>query len=154
MPFCSQCGNPVSDAAVFCAGCGGRQPVDAPPAPAAGLLSGLPPRTASILCYVPWVGWIACVVVLAAGEFRRDRVVRFHVFQGLYLFVAYLVDVVALRPLDHLIFPFLPISRVLAVGLVAASILMMIRTAHGAVCSLPLIGDLAQRSAAEDWPGN
>lgn len=151
MPFCSQCGKQVNDADVFCALCGTHQPVNAPPAPV-DVLSGLSPHTASILCYVPWMGWIACVVVLAADKFRRDRVLRFHAFQGLYLFVAYLVDDVALRPMDHFMFPFLHVSRLLQVVLLVASVYMMVKASQGAVCSLPLVGDLAHRSATEDGP--
>ena len=49
------------------------------------------PRTAAILCYIPVVGWIAAVVVLATDQFRRNRTLRFHAFQGLYLFVAWLI---------------------------------------------------------------
>ena len=154
MPFCSQCGNSVSDRDVFCARCGTRQPVDSAPPPPVDILTGLSPRAASILCYVPWMGWIACIVVLAADKFRQDRVVRFHAFQGLYLFVAYLVDAVALRPLDHFMFPFLHVSRLLEVALLVASVYMMVKTSQGAACSLPLFGDLAHRSATEDWPRN
>jgi len=54
-------------------------------------LSGISPRTASILCYIPVVGWIASIIVLAADRFRNDHRVRFHAFQGLYLFVAWLI---------------------------------------------------------------
>lgn len=142
----------MSDRDVFCARCGRRQPVQAAPPSGADMLSGLSGRTASILCYVPWMGWIAAVVVLAADKFRKDQVVRFHAFQGLYLFVAYLVDDVALRPMDHLMFPFLHLSRLFQGVLLVASIYMMVKASQGSACSLPLFGDLAHRSAAEDWP--
>jgi uncharacterized membrane protein len=150
MPFCSQCGNQVSHADVFCARCGTRQPVNGSPGPGADVLSGLSPRAASILCYIPWMGWIAAIIVLAADKFRKDRAVRFHAFQGLYLFVAYLVDEVVLRPMDHFLFPFLHVSRILEAVLLVASIYMMVKVAQGASCSLPLFGELAERSANED----
>jgi uncharacterized membrane protein len=156
MPFCSQCGNRVGEGDPFCTGCGKRQTVDAGPARAVGtpgMLSRLSPRQASVLCYVPWMGWIACILVLAAGKFRRDGAVRFHAFQGMYLFAAYLVDVAAIRPLDPLV-ALLPVSRLFEIAIVAASIFAMIGTARGVVCSLPVFGDLAHRSAAENWPGN
>src|SRR5215472_1859945 len=92
MPFCSQCGNQVGGADLYCARCG------SPPRPA-DPVAGLNPRTASILCYIPGVGWIASVVVLASDRFRGHRTVRFHAFQGLYLFVAWLMDDWVLRPL-------------------------------------------------------
>jgi len=149
MPFCSQCGNPVSDAAALCPGCGAPQPVGTVPEAAEGRLFNLSRRQASVLCYAPWLGWIACVAVLASAQFRRDRAIRFHAFQGMYLFVAYLMDDVALRPLDHFMGSLAPLTRLFELVLVAVSIYMMVKTAHGVVYSLPLAGDLAQRSAAE-----
>src|SRR5689334_820004 len=94
MPFCSQCGNEVTPADVFCGKCGARQPSSAgmPPPRPVDAFAGLSPRTASILCYVPGLGWIGSIVVLASEKFRHDRTVRFHAFQGLYLFVAWLLD--------------------------------------------------------------
>src|SRR5512143_3964323 len=96
MPFCSQCGNSVGTADKYCGRCGAAQPSAAgsPGAPrrASDPLGGISARTASILCYIPGIGWIAAVVVLAADRFRHDRAVRFHAFQGLYLFVAWLLN--------------------------------------------------------------
>ena len=97
MPFCSQCGNKVAEQDIFCARCGSRQPVTAPPRPS-DLLAGLSPRTAAVLCYIPVVGWIAAVVVLAADQFRGNRTLRFHAFQGLYLFVAWLIAIKVIGP--------------------------------------------------------
>ena len=39
------------------------------------------------------------MVVLAADKFRNDRTVRFHAFQGLYLFVAWLIVEWVLSPI-------------------------------------------------------
>src|SRR5579871_1877882 len=94
MPFCSQCGHQVGATQAYCASCGARQPQDfvgASPL-ARDPLSGISPRTASILCYVPTVGWIAAIIVLASHRFRHMPTVRFHAFQGLYLFVAWLMN--------------------------------------------------------------
>src|SRR5438128_157891 len=98
MPFCTQCGRQVTDLDAFCANCGARQaaagpssPPVGPPPPAPDPLAGLSPRTAAILCYIPYVGWIPCVIVLAARKFKEAKIVRFHAFQGLYLFAASLV---------------------------------------------------------------
>src|ERR1035438_10426949 len=93
MPFCSQCGNQVGATEAYCRQCAAHQPVEPATSPSgADPLAGIPPRTASILCYIPGIGWIASIIVLASDKFRRDRTVRFHGFQGLYLFVAWLLD--------------------------------------------------------------
>src|ERR1035438_9158460 len=98
MPFCSHCGHEVDPRDAFCAKCGSRQPVQATPPHVNDLLAGISPRTASILCYIPTLGWIAAVIVLATRRFRNDRTVRFHAFQGLYLFAAWLFVQWALKP--------------------------------------------------------
>jgi len=151
MPFCSQCGTPVTDRDAFCARCGSRQPgFHPPPRATVDVFDNLSPRTAAILCYVPWLGWIACVLVLAANKFRGDQTARFHAFQGLYLFVAYLVDGIALRPLDHLMMPFPHVSRVVEAALLIASVYMMVKVSQGENRSLPIFGELAHRSLTEN----
>jgi uncharacterized membrane protein len=107
------------------------------------------PRTASILCYIPWVGWIAAIVVLASDRFRHQRAVRFHAFQGLYLFVAWLIADQVIRPVFRAI-PHVHLYGIIEAVLIGASIFMMVKAAHEEMYSLPLFGELAQRSMAED----
>ena len=66
------------------------------------------PRGASMLCYVPWFGWLASVWVLASERFRTERDVRFHAYQGLYLFVAWLLSHWAVGLWFRLLFEDLP----------------------------------------------
>jgi uncharacterized membrane protein len=152
MPFCSQCGNQVGPAR-YCSQCGAKQPVGdtAPPHAAAvrDALAAINPRTASILCYIPGLGWIASIIVLASDRFRHDRLVRFHGFQGLYLFVAWLLDDQVLRPLLQRV-PGFHLHAVVQLVLVGMSIFMMVKAAHDEAYSLPLFGELAQKSVAED----
>jgi len=152
MPFCNSCGNQVHDRDVFCAKCGTRQALHAalPPPPPVDPLQGVSPRTASILCYVPVVGWVVAVVVLASKRFRLDGTVRFHAFQGLYLFAAWLVVNWAIRPIFQAFGdPVFRLDRVLELVLLGASIFMMVKTSHEQMYSLPILGDLAHRSATE-----
>ena len=86
MPYCINCGTQVQDVDVYCAHCGTRQKAGPPPPrPQNDFLRGVDARTASLCCYIPVIGWIACIIVLAASRFRDDREVRFNAFQGLYL---------------------------------------------------------------------
>jgi uncharacterized membrane protein len=157
MPFCSKCGNAVGVSDAFCARCGVRQPV--PPGSAPGAIHPVDPlasitgRTASILCYVPGIGWIVSIIALAADKFRHDRTVRFHAFQGLYLFVAWLLADWVLRPMsDAFLVPHfhLGLYRIIQAGLLGMSIFMMIKASHDQAFPLPLFGELAQRSMAEN----
>jgi uncharacterized membrane protein len=141
MPFCNHCGHEVQAHDLFCATCGSRQPVQATTQPA-DFLAGISPRVASILCYIPTLGWIAAVIVLATQRFRADRTVRFHAFQGLYLFAAWLFVQWALKPM----FSHVKILELIMIGL---WIFMMVKAAHEEAYALPVIGELAQKSAAE-----
>jgi uncharacterized membrane protein len=147
MPFCSQCGNAVEATDVFCARCGSRQPAASSRRP--NSLSGMNSRTAAILCYVPIVGWIAAIIVLASEKFRHDRPVRFHAFQGLYLFVAWLLVHEVIRPM----FEPLPgpnyIGKLLQIGVLCVWIFMLIKAGNDEPYSLPVIGELAERSVSE-----
>ena len=147
MPFCSHCGNQVGENDAFCGRCGGRQPLVS--GRVRDTLSGITPRTASILCYVPWIGWIASIVVLAADKFRNNHPVRFHAFQGLYLFVAWLIEDWVLHPMFRGL-PGMNIDRLLKAFLLFVSIFMMVKASREERYSLPIIGELAERSVAEN----
>jgi uncharacterized membrane protein len=156
MPYCSQCGKQVADADLFCSQCGSRQPVTGGPrAPYYGRsfadpLAGVSPRKLAILCYIPVAGWIACVFALGARRYKNDRALRFHAFQGLYIFAAYLLVEWTVQP----IFASIPhstfrLDQLLEWFLIGVWVFMLIKTSHGEAYSLPLIGELAQRSAQE-----
>src|SRR6266849_35872 len=148
MPYCSSCGNAVNHMDQYCAKCGSRQPGAAPQP--TDPLAGITRRTASILCYIPWVGWVASVIVLAADKFRHDKTVRFHAFQGLYLFVAWLIVEWVLSPIFREIHPpFFRVDKALHLLILCVWVFMIIKTSHEERYSLPIIGELAERSAAE-----
>jgi uncharacterized membrane protein len=147
MPFCSQCGNEVHPRDAYCAKCGSRQPT---PITQPDILAGISPRTASILCYLPTLGWIAAVIVLATQRFRSNRIVRFHAFQGLYLFAAWLFVQWAVKPVfSEMSGDFIRLDRILEGVIIALCIFMMVKAAHEEAYALPVIGELAQKSAAE-----
>jgi len=113
-----------------------------------GPFDNVSPRTACILCYIPVVGWILAVIVLASQKFRGDQLVRFHAFQGLYLFAVWLFIHWAVRPaFQDLDFAGYKLLEAIMFGI---WIFMMIKTSRQERYMLPLIGELAQRSAAEN----
>lgn len=153
MPYCSQCGNQVGTADTFCGRCGARQPLTPPFSRnplVADPLANINPRTAAILCYIPAIGWIASIIVLASARFRPDRLIRFHAFQGLYLFVAWLMEDWVVRPMFSMMIPHLHIHQLIEALLLGMSIFMMVKAAHDEAYSLPLFGELAQRSVVGD----
>ena len=115
-------------------------------------------KTAAIWCYIPWFGWIAAIIVLASTRYRQDLEARFHAFQGLYLFVAWLlVDWVVspvLRMTHYGFWQPLPHGGgVLHLLILGAWIVMIVKVSQGQHYRLPILGDLAERSVAEQRAG-
>ena len=153
MPYCPQCGRQVRETDQFCGACGARQPGAAS--------DGVSPRTASMLCYIPWVGWIAAILVLASQRFRHEATVRFHAFQGIYLFVVWLIVDWILGPVGVFsawrgvhrpwpgVLPVVSMVGLLKLVILAAWIFMLVKTSRNEKYRLPVLGELAERSVAE-----
>jgi uncharacterized membrane protein len=153
MPYCNQCGSEVQPADRFCPHCGGAQPLASSAASSKDYLTVVNSKTASLLCYIPVVGWVWAIVVLASSRYRHDSESRFHAFQGLYLFVAWLLVDWVVRPMFF--FP-MPhdfglglIPKLLKIGVLGAWVFMIIKTSQGEMYRLPILGELADRSVSE-----
>jgi uncharacterized membrane protein len=170
MPFCTNCGNAVGDRDIYCGRCGSRQAAAASSGassssassfgssgssqtrPHSDVFSGVNPRTVSILCYIPVVGWIPAIFVLASDRFRNDQNARFHAFQGLYLSVAWLLVDWVVKPVSRTLdfaFGFMPVVSMLKAVLVGAWIFMLVKVSQNESYKLPFVGDLAEKSVAE-----
>lgn len=157
MPYCVHCGSEVSDQDQFCAKCGSRQSsASAAPPPAAGrdFFSTVSDRHASMFSYIPFVGWVVAIIVLASDRFRRNDRVRFHAFQGLYLFAAWvlvdwLISPVLLGPLFGVRAYLRSLEAILKLVIIAAWIFMMVRVNQDQDYRLPILGELADRSVSE-----
>ncbi len=173
MPYCTSCGTQIDAKWTFCHICGKRQlpdppsgaqyppprPPEAPPPPQAGpqapptdtdFLRGMSDRNASTLCYVPIFGIIPAIIFLAASRFRSHATVRFDAFQSLYLFVAWLIISSAMPALIPG-FGFFRhgMAELAKLGMIILYIRLLIRANRGVPTRIPVIGDLAARSAAE-----
>jgi uncharacterized membrane protein len=159
MPYCVQCGQNVGTSDKFCAKCGTQQAAGAHPSDRVkDFWSNISDRKAALLCYIPWVGWIGAIAVLASDRFRGQKRLRFHAFQGLYLFAAWLMVEWVVSPM--LAFPvstvgfqfYRSISQLLHLLIVAAWIFMLIKVSHDQDYRLPVLGELADRSVSEQRP--
>src|SRR5216683_4450272 len=147
MPYCCQCGNSVGNVDQFCGKCGTRQPGPSAAASTnAHFMGNVSNRHAALVCYIPMVGWIAAIVVLASERYRRETQMRFHAFQGLYLFVAWLIVEWVIAPAGDFGYGY-PFHRLATHGLqlliFAAWIIMIIKVSHDENYKLPIIGELA-----------
>lgn len=160
MAYCVQCGNQVGDTDQFCGRCGTRQQgTGAVPPPRAGargdFWSNLSSKNTALLCYIPWVGWIASIAILATERFRNDARMRFHAFQGLYIFVAWLMVEWVVQPFMG--FPgfamgwpiYRTIPRILQLLVFGSWIFMLIKVSNDEDYRLPIVGELADRSVSE-----
>ena len=94
MAFCKACGQEIGTAA-FCPKCGTNQdaavaPAGAgAPAVAAPSSEGLQENVAALLAYV--LGWLTGIIFLLIEPYNRNKLIRFHAFQGLFLLGASIV---------------------------------------------------------------
>lgn len=163
MAFCTACGNPVADNDTFCGTCGAKQQ---PRSTATGYRppqTGTHPdfttrvsdRKAALFCYLPIIGWVWAIIVLASHRFRSNRTMRFHAFQGLYLFATWLLVDWVISPMfrwgpdSGLFFFHFTIGKLLHLAVFVAWIFMLVKTANNETFRLPIIGELAEKSVAE-----
>ena len=76
--------------------------------------------------------------------------IRFHAFQGLYLFAAWLIVDWVIGPITRAT-PghYFPVDLVLHALILGVSIFMMVKASHNEPYVLPIIGELAQKSVIE-----
>jgi uncharacterized membrane protein len=94
------------------------------------------------------------LVILASPLFTKDRTLRFHAFQGIYLFVAWLLIQWVIEPMFGWMPPpggrmFRFTAHAMELAVFGAWIWMLVKTSQQQFYSLPVIGELAERSVAE-----
>jgi uncharacterized membrane protein len=157
MPFCTQCGTAVAATSSFCAKCGARQPAESAQSSSGRGVAGeewlqtINPVTASTLCYVPFAGWVAALIFLATQRFRTVPSVRFHAFQGLYLFVVWLLVDIAIGTFFGLggMAMRQAVTGSLKLLVILGWIYMLYKTSNGELVRLPILAELADSSLAE-----
>jgi len=143
MAFCPSCGAAVEGR--YCAKCGTAVDPAAPSAGPAPVISasGLPQNTAAALCYL--FGLITGIIFLVLEPYSKNKLIRFHAFQSIFLNVAAFIVVWALV----IILPWSLhiLISLLDLGFFALWIFLMIQTYQGKKIALPVIGDLAAKQA-------
>lgn len=139
MAFCPKCGAPVADGAAFCGSCGTSMtgaPSPATQASAGGMESNL----AAALAYL----WIVAIIFLFLEPYNKDRFIRFHCFQALFLGLGFIVLSIALN-----LIPFVgwALGSLLWLLYVVAAILTALKAYNQEMYKLPVIGDLAEQQA-------
>ena len=158
MPFCASCGTQVEGK--FCPKCGAAivaggaaPPPPVPGASAAPVSAPMAENVASTLCYV--LGLITGIIFLVLEPYSKNRTVRFHAFQSIFLNVA----VIAIEIVLGIVFRIL-IDILGFIGLISGIVFpifglaclvlwlyLLVSTYQGKTIVLPIIGPLAQKQA-------
>jgi uncharacterized membrane protein len=115
--------------------------------PEEAMQSGLSENAASGLAYVTI---IPAIIFLIIEPFNRNRVVRFHCWQSIFMAIAWVVADVVLMILGRL--PFIGWITWFFIPLVGLAflilwIIVLINAFNGKRFKLPIIGDLAEKQA-------
>jgi uncharacterized membrane protein len=154
MAFCPNCGNQIPVGASACPVCAGTAQTvppaasySAPNASAQTQVGGLTENVAGALAYVTL---IPPVLFLLLEPYNKNRFVRFHSFQCLFLCVAFIVlgfglAIIGMIPVIGLIT--LPLHLVIWLGAFVLWIILVMKAFQGQKFKLPVIGDLAEQQA-------
>ena len=144
MAFCSACGTQLA-AGGACPSCGAAATAGAPTT-AAG--TGMTDNVAGMLAYVTI---IPAIIFLVMAPYNRNRFIRFHSFQCLFVCVAFIAIGIALSILS--VIPFLvlltiPLHFLLGIGGLVLWVVLLLKAYQGQMFKLPFVGDMAEKQAA------
>jgi uncharacterized membrane protein len=159
--FCSSCGAQLPDGTSFCQSCGKPTGVSAgaggaavAPAvtPVAASDTGIQDNIGGLLCYLPFVGLVADIVFLLAEPYKSKPFLKFHAIQSLLLgaacFVFFFVWGLISIPLSFIGgLGLLAITPIIDLAVLALWVWMIISAYQMKTVRLPIIGQIAARSA-------
>jgi uncharacterized membrane protein len=164
MAYCANCGTQMEGQ--FCPKCGaaaGASTVTPFARPAATELradgsAGLGVNGASALCYL--FGFITGIIFLLLAPYNRDRQVRFHAYQSIFLSVAAAVLQIGVSIASQLLMVvsfslgalMSVLHAVVSLGVFLLYLYMMWKSYQGEKVVLPVIGELAERQVRGSGP--
>jgi len=111
-------------------------------------------NVAGALAYV--LGFITGIIFLVLEPYNRNKVVRFHAFQSIFVNVALIATFIVLSILGTVFGMVIPVLGALLFGLVSMVIwlgsivlwlVLIIKTYGGSKIVLPIIGPMAEKQA-------
>ncbi|MFB3827480.1 MAG: DUF4870 domain-containing protein [Bryobacteraceae bacterium] len=110
-------------------------------------------NAASALAYV--LGLITGILFLVIAPYNKDRTVRFHAFQSIFLNVAWIVVWIVLSVISGILMTitwalvalFSLIHLLVGLGFLVLWIFMIVKAYQGQKVVLPIIGPLAEKQA-------
>ena len=149
MAFCSTCGTQIADGTTTCAAHAG-QAAAAPPA--AATAGGMADNVAGMLAYITI---IPAIIFLVMEPYNKNRFVRFHSWQNVFLHLAWIAAWIVLM-IASAVLAFIPVLghltafllwMALCIGGVVIWVVLLMKANQGQMYKLPLIGDMAEKQA-------
>ena len=136
--FCSACGAQMADGTAACAACG-KGAAAAPGAAASG--SGLQDNVAGLLAYVTI---IPAIIFLVMEPYNRNKFIRFHAFQCLFMAGTAIVTQIVLTIIPIIGLILLPFAML---GIFVMVVIAAIKAYQGKKFKIPVIGNIAEKQA-------
>jgi uncharacterized membrane protein len=138
--FCESCGKEMGDVAAYCQYCG--KAATPPAADGAGsgagaASAGLQSNLAAALAYL----WITAIILLLLEPYNRDKFVRFHAFQALFLGLASIAGHLVLTAIPILGWTLMPLWSLLILVL---AVVAAVKAYQQQAWLIPVIGPFAQ----------
>jgi len=157
MAFCNMCGAQIPDGTTTCGVCSSRTATAgrgaASAAPAAAVpAQGMADNVAGLLAYITI---IPAIIFLVMEPYNKNRFIRFHAWQNIFLHVAVVALWIAIM-IVSVVLGFIPILghiiafllwAVLWIGLLVVWVILLIKANQGQMYKLPVIGDMAEKQA-------
>ncbi len=141
--FCASCGAQMADTANVCPACGksaGQSVGGGAGAAPAATSSGLQSNLAAALSYL----WITAIIFLVMEPYNRDKFVRFHSFQALFLGIASIVGHIVLSMIPIIGWIILPFF---SLGIFVLAVIAAVKAYQNQEWSIPVVGNFAKQQA-------
>lgn len=149
MAFCANCGNQVADGANVCPACG-KPTATAPPTLHPVVNATAPALADNVAGMLAYVTIIPAIIFLVLEPYNRNRFIRFHSFQCIFLCIALIIVRIGLgfmTIIPGMFWVIYPIEMVIGLGAFILWLLLLLKAYQGQMWKLPVVGDLAEQQA-------
>lgn len=138
MAFCSGCGTQIADGTTMCPACSAKASAGGTAQAGTG---GMADNVAGMLAYVTV---IPAIIFLVMEPYNKNRFVRFHSFQCIFLAVACIVVQIVLSVIPIIGWILIPFF---GLAVLVLFVILLLKAYQGQKFKLPVIGDMAEKQA-------